>query len=79
MSDALMTELTPMEHSQNIVAAVLSAFWAGLYPAACPANYLAAPRKTALPTKKALPFPGSAPVIIVISVYIVNWIAQKAA
>ena len=33
-------------------AAVLSAFWAGLYPAACPANYLAAPRKTALPTKK---------------------------
>lgn len=79
MPDALMTELTPMEHSQNIVGSCSFSIWAGLYPAACPANYLAAPRKTALPTKKALPFPGSAPVIIVISVYIVNWIAQKAA
>lgn len=79
MPDALMTELTPMEHSQNIVSSCSFRVLGRTLPSSVPGNYLAEPSKTALPTKKALPFPGSAPVIIVISVYIVNWIAQKAA
>ena len=74
-----MTELTPMEHSQNIVAAVLSAFWAGLYPADVPDKLPGKDRARRLsPIEKALPFQAT-PVLIVISVYLVNWIAQKAA
>ena len=73
MPDALMTELTPMEHSQNIVGSCSFRVLGRTLPSSVPGKLRLSPQK------KALPFPGSAPVIIVISVYIVNWIAQKAA
>lgn len=71
-----MTELTPMEHSQNIVGSC--SFRVLGQQRARQTTWQHRARRLS-PQKKALPFPGSAPVIIVISVYIVNWIAQKAA
>ena len=71
-----MTELMPMEHSQNIVGSC--SFRDFTQQRARQTTWQHRARRLS-PQKKALPFPGSAPVIIVISVYIVNWIAQKAA
>lgn len=80
MPDALMTELTPMEHSQNIVGSCSFSIWGRTLPSSVPGKPPGSTAQDGSPhKKKALPFPGSAPVIIVISVYIVNWIAQKAA
>lgn len=79
MPDALMTELTPMEHSQNIVGSCSFCVLGRTLPSSVPGKLPGSTAQDGSPTKKALPFPGSAPVIIVISVYIVNWIAQKAA
>lgn len=74
-----MTELTPMEHSQNIVGSCSFRVLGRTLPSSVPGKLPGSTAQDGSPTKKALPFPGSAPVIIVISVYIVNWIAQKAA
>ena len=79
MPDALMTELTPMEHSQNIVGSCSFRVLGRTLPSSVPGKLPGSTAQDGSPTKKALPFPGSAPVIIVISVYIVNWIEQKAA
>ena len=79
MPDALMTELTPMEHSQNIVGSCSFRVLGRTLPGSVPGKLPGSTAQDGSPQKKALPFPGSAPVIIVISVYIVNWIAQKAA
>lgn len=80
MPDALMTELTPMEHSQNIVSSCSFRVLGRTLPSSVPGKLPGSTAQDGSPRKKkALPFPGSAPVIIVISVYIVNWIAQKAA
>lgn len=79
MPDALMTELTPMEHSQNIVGICSFRVLGRTLPSSVPGKLPGSTAQGGSPHKKALPFPGSAPVIIVISVYIVNWIAQKAA
>ena len=79
MPDALMTELTPMEHSPNIVGSCSFRVLGRTLPSSVPGKLPGSTAQDGSPTKKALPFPGSAPVIIVISVYIVNWIAQKAA
>lgn len=75
-----MTELTPMEHSQNIVGSCSFRVFGQDFTRQRARQTTWQHRARRLsPQKKALPFPGSAPVIIVISVYIVNWIAQKAA
>ena len=79
MPDALMTELTPMEHSQNIVGSCSFRVLGRTLPSSVPGKLPGSTAQDGSPTKKALPFPARAPVIIVISVYIVNWIAQKAA
>lgn len=79
MPDALMTELTPMEHSQNIVGSCSFRVLGRTLPSSVPGKLPGSTAQDGSPHKKALPFPGSAPAIIVISVYIVNWIAQKAA
>lgn len=79
MPDALMTELTPMEHSQNIVGSCSFRVLGRTLPSSVPGKLPGSTAQDGSSHKKALPFPGSAPVIIVISVYIVNWIAQKTA
>lgn len=79
MPDALMTELTPMEHSQNIVGSCFFRVLGRTLPSSVPGKPPSSTVQDGSPHKKALPFPGSAPVIIVIGIYIVNWIAQKTA
>ena len=75
-----MTELMPMEHSQNIVGSCSFRVLGRTLPSSVPGKLPGSTAQDGSPRKKkALPVPGSAPVIIVISVYIVNWIAQKAA
>lgn len=80
MPDALMTELTPMEHSRKHRGQLFFPRFGQDFTQQRARQTTWQHRARRLsPQKKALPFPGSAPVIIVISVYIVNWIAQKAA
>ena len=74
-----MTELTPMEHSQNIVGSCSFRVLGRTLPSSVPGKLPDSTAQDGSPTKKGTAVSGSAPVIIVISVYIVNWIAQKAA
>ena len=74
-----MTELTPMEHSQNIVGSCSFRVLGRTLPSSVPGKLLGSTAQDGSPHKKGAAVSGSAPVIIVISVYIVNWIAQKAA
>lgn len=80
MPDALMTELTPMEHSQNIVGSCSFRVLGRTLPSSVPDKLPGSTAQDGSPHKKRhCRFPAAPPVIIVISVYIVNWIAQKAA